>query len=87
MDITYIPTNEGWLYLATVMDLSSRKIIGWAMDKTMTKELVISALKMAYKRQKPGKGVIHHFKRQLNLLYIISRHNDYEKLIDILVRP
>jgi putative transposase len=62
-DITYIPTNEGWLYFATVMDLYSRKIVGWAMDKTMTKELVISALKMAYKRQKPGKGIIHHSDR------------------------
>ncbi|WP_267965683.1 IS3 family transposase [Priestia flexa] len=62
-DITYIPTNEGWLYLATVMDLYSRKIIGWAMDKKMTKELVISALKMAYKRQKPGNGVVHHSDR------------------------
>jgi putative transposase len=62
-DITYIPTSEGWLYLASVMDLYSRKIIGWAMDKNMTKELVISALKMAYKRQRPGKGVIHHSDR------------------------
>ncbi|MGN7300765.1 IS3 family transposase, partial [Ferdinandcohnia sp. SAFN-114] len=62
-DITYIPTDEGWLYLASVMDLYSRKIVGWAMDKTMPKELVISALKMAYKRQKPGKGVIHHSDR------------------------
>lgn len=42
-DITYIPTNEGWLYLASVTDLYSRKIVGWAMDKTMTKELVIAA--------------------------------------------
>ncbi|WP_153126783.1 IS3 family transposase [Peribacillus tepidiphilus] len=44
-DITYIPTAEGWLYLASVMDLYSRKIIGWSFDKTMTKELVIQALK------------------------------------------
>jgi putative transposase len=62
-DITYIPTNEGWLYLASVMDLYSRKIVGWAMDKTMPKELVISALKMAYKRQRPEEGVIHHSDR------------------------
>ena len=59
-DITYIPTDEGWLYLASVMDLYSRKIVGWSMDKTMTKELVINALKMAYHRQKPSKGLIHH---------------------------
>ncbi|MEH6889414.1 IS3 family transposase [Bacillus sp. JJ864] len=62
-DITYVPTNEGWLYLASVMDLYSRKIVGWAMNKTMTKELVISALTMAYKRQNPKKGVIHHSDR------------------------
>jgi transposase InsO family protein len=75
-DITYIPTNEGWLYLATVMDLYSRKIVGWAMDKTMTKELVIAALKMAYKRQKPGKGVIHHSDRGVQ--YASS---EYQKLL------
>lgn len=45
------------------MDLYSRKIVGWAMDKTMTKELVLTTLKMAYTRQKPGKGVIHHSDR------------------------
>ncbi|SEO33240.1 Transposase InsO and inactivated derivatives [Amphibacillus marinus] len=62
-DITYIPTHEGWLYLASVMDLYSRKIVSWAMDKTMTKTLVINALKMACKRQQPGIGVIHHSDR------------------------
>jgi putative transposase len=62
-DITYIPTNEGWLYLASVMDLYSRKIVGWSMDKTMTKELVMDSLKMAYKRQKPAKGLVHHSDR------------------------
>ncbi|WP_409974354.1 IS3 family transposase [Bacillus sp. Bva_UNVM-123] len=59
-DITYIPTNEGWLYLATVMDLYSRKIVGWAMGNNMTKELVISALKMAYKR-KHGRKICVYF--------------------------
>ncbi|WP_299095806.1 IS3 family transposase, partial [uncultured Metabacillus sp.] len=75
-DITYIPTNEGWLYLATVMDLYSRKIVGWAMDKTMTKELVIAALKVAYKRQRPGKGIIHHSDRGVQ--YASS---EYQKLL------
>ncbi|NMA85511.1 MAG: DDE-type integrase/transposase/recombinase [Epulopiscium sp.] len=56
-DITYIPTDEGWLYLASVTDLYSRKIVGWAMDKTMTKELVISALKMAYKSQEKESSI------------------------------
>ncbi|GAE48262.1 DDE-type integrase/transposase/recombinase [Mesobacillus boroniphilus] len=53
--------------MATVMDLYSRKIVGWAMDKTMTKELVLSALKMAYMRHKPGKGVVHHSDRKFNM--------------------
>ncbi len=75
-DITYIPTNEGWLYLASVMDLYSRKIAGWAMDKTMSKELVINALKMAYYRQKPGKGLIHHSDRGVQYA-----SNDYQKLL------
>jgi transposase InsO family protein len=62
-DITYISTGEGWLYLASVMDLYSRKIVGWHMGERMTKELVLHALKQAYKRQHPGKGLIHHSDR------------------------
>jgi putative transposase len=75
-DITYISTREGWLYLASVMDLYSRKIIGWAMDKTMTKELVIDALKMAYYRQKPRKGLIHHSDRGVQYA-----SNEYQSLL------
>ncbi|WLR52481.1 IS3 family transposase [Bacillus tianshenii] len=59
-DITYIWTKEGWLYLATVMDLFSRRIIGWQMDKRMTKELVITALRRALGKQKIQEGLIHH---------------------------
>ena len=59
-DITYVWTSQGWLYLATVMDLFSRRIIGWAMDKRMTKELVILALQRAIGRQPPQKGLIYH---------------------------
>jgi putative transposase len=73
-DITYIPTNEGWLYLASVMDLYSRKIVGWAMDKTMTKELVIDALKMAYQRQKPGIGLVHHSDRGVQYASVEYQH-------------
>ncbi|MBE0339815.1 IS3 family transposase, partial [Paenibacillus sp. 23TSA30-6] len=62
-DITYIPTDEGWLYLASVMDLYSRKIVGFHMDSRMTKELVIQALDQAYRVQRPGKGVLHHSDR------------------------
>lgn len=57
-DITYIWTSEGWLYLATIMELYSRRIIGWAMDERMTKELVILALKRAIRTQTPTPGLI-----------------------------
>jgi putative transposase len=59
-DITYIRTYEGWLYLAAVMDLFSRKIVGWSMSKTMTTDLAINALKMAIQRRRPSKGLMHH---------------------------
>jgi putative transposase len=62
-DITYIPTAEGWLYLAAVMDLFSRKIVGWAMHDHMRVELVSSALTMAVRQQRPGTGLIHHSDR------------------------
>lgn len=59
-DITYIHTHEGWLFLAVVLDLFSRRVIGWAMQPRMTKELVLDALLMAVWRRKPqGKVVIH----------------------------
>lgn len=62
-DITYIPTAEGWLYLAAVMDLFSRKIVGWAMGDHMRVELVSSALLMALRQQRPAAGLIHHSDR------------------------
>jgi putative transposase len=62
-DITYIPTREGWLYLAVVMDLYSRMIVGWAMDGRMTRELVLNALRMARFRRKPTPGLLHHSDR------------------------
>lgn len=62
-DITYIPTAEGWLYLATVMDLYSRKIVGWHMSERMTKELVLQALQQAHGRQQPEGEVLHHSDR------------------------
>ncbi|MEN3033131.1 IS3 family transposase [Chromobacterium amazonense] len=62
-DITYIPTREGWLYLAVVMDLYSRVIVGWAMDGRMTRELVMDALRMARFRRKPAPGLLHHSDR------------------------
>jgi putative transposase len=62
-DITYIPTAEGWLYLATVMDLFSRKIVGWAMRDHMQVELASAALTMAVCQQRPQAGLIHHSDR------------------------
>lgn len=62
-DITYISTFEGWLYLAAVMDLYSRKIVGWSMSKTINTDLAIAALKMAICNRKPSKGLMHHSDR------------------------
>lgn len=62
-DITYIPTLEGWLYLAIVLDLFSRRIVGWAMSARMTSDLVLDALHMAIRDRKPAVGLIHHSDR------------------------
>jgi len=62
-DITYISTNEGWLYLAVIIDLYSRKVVGWSINKRMTKHLVIDALNMGIKNRKPDKGLIFHSDR------------------------
>jgi len=62
-DITYISTDEGWLYLAVVMDLFSRKVIGWALSERMTATLVCDALRMALLRRKHPRGVIMHTDR------------------------
>ena len=59
-DITYLRTYEGWLYLAAVMDLYSRKIIGWSMKTTLAKDIVLDALLMALWRRKPKSSVIIH---------------------------
>jgi transposase InsO family protein len=59
-DITYIPTQEGWLYLAAVLDLFSRRIVGWAMSDRMTGDLTRDALKMAIHRRRPDLALIHH---------------------------
>ena len=62
-DITYVPTHEGWLYLAAVIDLCSRKIVGWAMADHLRAELCGQALEMALKRRRPREGLIHHSDR------------------------
>jgi putative transposase len=74
VDITYIWTLTGWLYLAVVMDLYSRQIVGWAMDKHMKVELTLDALTMAYFRRKPTAGLVHHSDRGSQ--YACPRYQD-----------
>ena len=62
-DITYVPTGEGWLYLATVLDAWSRRIVGWAMGEALRTELVVEALNMAVWNRRPAAGVVHHSDR------------------------
>ena len=62
-DITYVPTGEGWLYLAVVLDLKSRRVVGWAMRPTLEAELALSALRMALVTRQPGAGLVHHSDR------------------------
>jgi len=62
-DITYIYTQEGFLYLSTIMDLYSRKIVGWSMKNRITKDLVIEALNMAIKQRKPDRDLLLHSDR------------------------
>ena len=59
-DLSYIWTNEGWMYLAVVIDLSFRQVVGWAIDEHMKASLCIQALQMAYWRKKPASGLLHH---------------------------
>ena len=62
-DITYINTREGWLYLAAIMDLFSRRIVGWAMAERITSELTCEALRMGLRQRQPKSGLIHHSDR------------------------
>lgn len=62
-DITYVWTKEGWLYLSVVLDLFSRQVVGWAINKRLIKELAIDAFKMAFYKRRPGPGLIFHSDR------------------------
>ena len=75
-DITYIPTNQGWLYLAGVMDLFSRKIVGWSMGTKMPTELTGDALTMALQQRKPEAGLLHHSDRGVQYA-----SEDYQELL------
>jgi len=62
-DITYLPTREGWLYLAVLVDAYSRRVIGWAMADHLRTELALDALRMALRARRPGAGLVHHTDR------------------------
>ena len=75
-DITYIPTQEGFLYLAAVIDLCSRKIVGWSMAEHLRTELCLDALDMALRSRKPDKSLIHHSDRGVQYA-----SNDYARVL------
>jgi putative transposase len=75
-DITYIWTMEGWLYLAVILDLFSRYVVGWSMRHTMEAELALDALQMALDRRRPQGGVLHHTDRGVQYAC-----GDYRKLL------
>jgi transposase InsO family protein len=75
-DITYIWTKEGWLYLAVVLDLFSRRIVGWSMQPTLAKDLVIAALQMALSMRQPACGLLHHSDRGSQYA-----SNEYQKVL------
>lgn len=75
-DITYIWTQEGWLYLAVVLDLFSRQIVGWSLSNRMTKKLVMDALRMAIWRRQPAPGLIFHSDRGSQYC-----SNDFQKML------
>ncbi len=62
-DITYLPTREGWLYLAVIIDLANRKVVGWALKRTLDRSLVVDALKMALELRRPADGLMLHSDR------------------------
>jgi len=75
-DITYIPTDEGWLYLATELDLYSHRIVGWSLSSRISRQLVLDALEMAVGLRRPGAGLIHHSDRGVQYAC-----GDFQKLL------
>jgi transposase InsO family protein len=76
-DITYVPTREGWLYLAIVLDLASRLVVGWSMGETLESKLAIDALDSALKRRSPPPGFLHHSDRGVQYA-----SNEYRELLE-----
>jgi transposase InsO family protein len=75
-DITYVHTNEGWLYLAVLLDLFNREVVGWSTSSRLTRQLTIDALKMALGRRNPGKNLMHHSDQGSQYA-----SNDYQKIL------
>lgn len=75
-DITYVPTRRGWLYLAVVLDLYSRRVVGWSMSTRITRELAVSALRMALSRRGQPRVLVHHSDRGSQYA-----SNDYQRLL------
>ena len=75
-DISYVRTREGWLYLAVILDLHSRRVIGWAVSNRMKRDLAIRALNMAIALRRPPKGCIHHTDRGSQYC-----SHDYQKIL------
>jgi len=73
-DITYVSTEEGWLYVAGILDAYSRRIVGWAMSDNLGTELPLNALKMALHQRRPGPGLLHHSDRGCQ--YASDRYRD-----------
>ena len=75
-DITYLQTGEGWLFLAVILDVWSRRVVGWACAPTMASSLVLAALRAAIKNRKPSQGLVHHSDRG-------SQYVDHEYVADL----
>jgi len=75
-DITYIPTDEGWLYLATELDLYSHRIVGWSLSSRLCRQLALDALNLAVGLRRPGTGLIHHSDRGVQYAC-----GDFQKLL------
>lgn len=78
-DVSHLWTREGWLYLAVILDLYSRKVVGWAVSEKNSSDLTASALKMAIERRSPGRGLLHHSDRgshyaSFNYQRLLKRH-------------
>ncbi len=74
-DITYVWTNEGWLYLCIILDLFSRRVVGWSMDNNLRAELVLDALKMAVRARNPKPGLIFHSDRGVQYASDVVRNS------------